>query len=354
MGATIYFLPSSDLALKNRIFYSRPKYRGGVSNNSFWPRFMSACEASGMQIFTFDYWSKDRLREDDILLVQDHPGEALFWRTFHFLKNFGASRGGFLAQRRRFFLENHRFFRRRILWEGESPAIVPYFYKNLENIIASGIYQKIILNTRHDDCSYFNYFDYRDKDFISPNFDDPKEKFIAMINTNVAPHSLTNNELYGERLKAIRYWSDVPGFDLYGYGWDRRPRHPLYFHYGKYVRKVFRGSVADKIKTLSSYKFTICFANCAYRGYVDEKIFDCLAAGSIPIYLGAPDVEKSVPPSCFIDFRRFADYSALHKFLSGLTEADLVKYRAEIRSFLNDYSAVKSMDQLIAEIVGIG
>lgn len=46
----------------------------------------------------------------------------------------------------------------------------------------------------------------------------------------------------------------------------------------------------DKTKTLADYYFSICIENDAYRSYYSEKILDCFACGTIPVYYGAPDI----------------------------------------------------------------
>ena len=345
----LYFVPASETGLNDSMFGGRSPYRGGVSNMDFWRRFAEACRGRGIAARTLDFWSEETAGPDDALLVQNHPGETLLWRTFYFLKH---GRSGFLFRKRKFIFGNRRFFRRRALWQGESPMVVPYIYHRLPALHRSGLYHKIFLLSRGGrDDAYFNYFYYRGDDFVHPAFDAPKKKFLAMVNTNALPHSLAN-ELYGERLRAIRYFSPVPGFDLYGYGWDAMPRHPFYFSYGRYVKKVFRGEVDDKVGKLSEYRFALCFENCSYPGYVSEKIFDCLAAGCVPIYLGAPDITDIVPAECFIDFRKFnGDYAALHRFLDSRTETDMQNYRAAIKRFLQDASTRKSIGSFIDEIV---
>jgi hypothetical protein len=52
---------------------------------------------------------------------------------------------------------------------------------------------------------------------------------------------------------------------------------------------------------LSQYKFTIAFENFSYRGYNTEKLTDPLLAGSVPIYLGNPEITKHFNPACFIN-----------------------------------------------------
>jgi hypothetical protein len=67
-----------------------------------------------------------------------------------------------------------------------------------------------------------------------------------------------------------------------------------------------RGS-ATKLETIARYPFTLAFENSNAVDYVTEKFFDPLIAGSVPIYMGAPNVADFAPgPGSFIDVRDFA------------------------------------------------
>jgi hypothetical protein len=61
----------------------------------------------------------------------------------------------------------------------------------------------------------------------------------------------------------------------------------------------------SKRQFLVPYKFTIAFENYTYPGYNTEKLLDPLLAGSIPIYIGNPDIENQFSPSSFVHGRRF-------------------------------------------------
>jgi len=50
----------------------------------------------------------------------------------------------------------------------------------------------------------------------------------------------------------------------------------------------------------SQYKFVVNFENSSTNGYVTEKIFNVLAAGVVPIYHGAPDINEYVNRKSFV------------------------------------------------------
>ncbi len=78
---------------------------------------------------------------------------------------------------------------------------------------------------------------------------------------------------------------------------------------------------ATKLSTISRYRFTIAIENSIARDYVSEKLFDPLVAGSVPVYLGAPNVEDYAPGlRCLIDVRDFDDPRALAERLQALAD----------------------------------
>ena len=150
---------------------------------------------------------------------------------------------------------------------------------------------------------------------------------------------LSRSELYTERMRAIEFFSRTNDIDLYGVDWDKASRRmgrsripglrraqiaisdwvdtirpdPLLVA----ARKVFKGELETKWETLARYDFALCFENAYIKGYLTEKLFECLRVGTIPIYWGATDIEELVSPDCFIDMRRFADYSELLRILKS-------------------------------------
>jgi hypothetical protein len=72
-----------------------------------------------------------------------------------------------------------------------------------------------------------------------------------------------------------------------------------------------------------------------FDGYVSEKIFDCFFAGTIPIYLGAPDIERYVPPETFIDLRQFRSYADLERFVNDIDDKTAHRYIEAATDFLS-------------------
>lgn len=170
-----------------------------------------------------------------------------------------------------------------------------------------------------------------------PSFEE--RKLCTFISSNL--HSDVENELYSKRKEAICYFEQVgeKEFEFYGKKWNAA-EHPAY-----------RGIAPDKMTAMKGYRTAICYENiCQTQGYISEKIFDCFAAGTIPIYWGASNVETFIPQGCFIDRRQFASMQDLHAFLSALTQEDYDTYLSHIRTFLKSDDAQKFSLRTFADI----
>jgi len=198
-----------------------------------------------------------------------------------------------------------------------------------------------------------------------------RPQFCILIASNRHANCLDERALYAERVKAIRWFeANAPSdFVLYGHGWKvpqkrlgmlgklryRLAKVPP-FLMGKPVFPSYEGPVKSKFTALSQARFSICFENARdIRGYLTEKIFDCLFAGCVPIYWGDPDVEKAIPKNCFIDFRQFQSYQALYGFLKNLSAADYQAYQLAAQQFLASpqfqvFSSVAFAKQIIDSI----
>lgn len=170
------------------------------------------------------------------------------------------------------------------------------------------------------------------------------KKKITLIASN--KHSSEMNELYSERRKAIDFYDGRAEFDLYGFGWE-----------GENL-KSYRGTVDDKLSTLSKYRFCICYENnYGTNGYITEKLFDCFFANCVPIYWGADNVLDYIPENTFIDRRNFSSMRELDDFIEGIDEKQFDEYIANIQSFLNGekfqkFFSVDAYVKTLTDVIG--
>ena len=61
----------------------------------------------------------------------------------------------------------------------------------------------------------------------------------------------------------------------------------------------------DKLQMLKPYKFTLAFENGNVQDYVTEKVYQALASGTLPVYMGAPNIKEFVPDNSIINVADF-------------------------------------------------
>ena len=119
------------------------------------------------------------------------------------------------------------------------------------------------------------------------------------------------------------------------------------------IEAISRGPVKpnDKLSVIRNYRFVVCYENTRLPGYISEKLFDCLFAGCVPVYLGEPNIGKFVPPECFIDRAAFASDAELADFLQKMPYADYARYIAAMRRFIESVERQKFGSQANAQRV---
>jgi hypothetical protein len=159
-------------------------------------------------------------------------------------------------------------------WLGESSEIIP----NLLTIASSNIdglkkyYKKIFTNDRRLIEKDPSFFYYNPPSSNVPWITRPRiyEKknlcsYITSFKSSTSGHKL--------RLELFQKLSTHPIFKDHIFGRDY-----------KYLE--------DKIDGLSSYMFSIVIENAKYPKYYTEKVTDCFATGTIPIYFGDKSISE--------------------------------------------------------------
>jgi len=99
----------------------------------------------------------------------------------------------------------------------------------------------------------------------------PRKKKSVLVAT------LNPGDKYQIRKLIADKWSH--SVDVFGGGWPKSMRN-------------YRGYVSSKVSLLKRYRFCLVMENQRQTGYVTEKLLDCIAAGTVPIYWGAKNIHE--------------------------------------------------------------
>lgn len=208
-----------------------------------------------------------------------------------------------------------------------------------------------------DAKKYFKFF-LPNKIPIEINFDQYLRKNLCTL---IASNKFVSHpkELYSKRVEAIRWFEKYhpDDFDLYGLGWNLPFFKRILSPRKKKIEDLlkfssYNGPVDSKYETLKKYQFAICYENALdFPGYITEKIFDCFFAGCIPIYWGAPNIDKYIPSSTFIDKRNFETYQDLYDYISNMPTEEYHLYLRSIKEFVNSQKIYPFSSECFAEII---
>jgi hypothetical protein len=89
--------------------------------------------------------------------------------------------------------------------------------------------------------------------------------------------------------------------------------------------------IENKETGLDDYMFSVAMENASYSGYFTEKIIDCFATGTIPIYWGDPDIGD------------IFDANGIIKLTEDFTVDSLTPqlYKSKIQSVINNFEISK-------------
>jgi hypothetical protein len=77
------------------------------------------------------------------------------------------------------------------------------------------------------------------------------------------------------------------------------------------------------MKVAKRYKYTMCFENDLYPGYVTEKLLQAYITGTVPIYWGDLGKDNAINRKCFINLK---DFSSTEDFVTFMKNMDDIAY----------------------------
>eukprot|EP01127_Copromyxa_protea_P013020 TRINITY_DN3451_c0_g1_i2.p1 TRINITY_DN3451_c0_g1~~TRINITY_DN3451_c0_g1_i2.p1 ORF type:complete len:422 (+),score=66.38 TRINITY_DN3451_c0_g1_i2:30-1268(+) len=167
----------------------------------------------------------------------------------------------------------------------------------------------------------------------------PKTKGIAFVASNCGyggAHART--KYVKELMKYIPV--DSYGACLHNTDWPQEMRAPVYEDHGK--------SMENKIKLFADYKFVLVFENNNFTDYVTEKLLCALQAGSIPVYMGAPNIDEFLPgTNSIIKTSDFSGPKELAEYLQALIHSEKYDEYLEWKAKPFSASFLKSWDRCV-------
>ncbi len=179
---------------------------------------------------------------------------------------------------------------------------------------------------------------------------------LSAVIVNANKLNLAKSELYTLRRKCI---ANIDNLDLYGDEWNspmtarlkvavievlKNPVRNLvtFSFHSRYWFSRWPSAIApeDKNDILKRYKVSLVIEN--EMTYVSEKLFDVLAAGCIPVYVGPEVSDYGIPNS--LVFQAEPNLRSIEKQINLAIESDYQTFQRELAQWL-DSSEVKSMHQ---------
>lgn len=185
--------------------------------------------------------------------------------------------------------------------------------------------RKILFITENWRCDVSPY------DFLISHFDadfvyGKKNLYLPLFPIYFPPHILEKKpEVTAEKRKFCCFIVSNP----------HQPMRGDFFHFvseymkvdsgGKYLNNIggqIPGTHSEKdiIDFISGYNFCICFENSSCPGYCTEKIAQCMAAGTIPVYWGDPDVCNYFNEKSFLRVKSHEDFQSVREKMKELQE----------------------------------
>ncbi|CAN7047613.1 unnamed protein product [Brassica oleracea var. botrytis] len=82
-----------------------------------------------------------------------------------------------------------------------------------------------------------------------------------------------------------------------------------------------RNERVEKVEALKHYKFSLAFENTNEEDYVTEKFFQSLVAGSVPVVVGAPNIQEFAPsPDSIFHIKQMTDIELIAKRMKCLAD----------------------------------
>lgn len=239
-------------------------------------------------------------------------------------------------------------------WFVETPFIIDLLYKKDKHHLFKKIftYNKDLVDNEkyHYMQSVYSFDPYEEIDM------DKKTVLSMQIASNL--NYVPSRSLYFERRNLVKWFIEnhPEDFEFYGNGWNKM-KSTIQPESQQDFERQYKGYVKNKKETAKKAKFVFAYENSLSKNYISEKIWDVMNAGSVPIYLGADDIEEYVPKTCFINKKDFNTYEELYDTIKNMSDETYRGYISCIKNFVTQpkeksqaTDVVRSVNNIISVI----
>lgn len=211
-------------------------------------------------------------------------------------------------------------------WLGESSEIINglnfAIKRNIDRF--KKIYKKIYTNDRRLIEEYPDFFAYNPPASNKPWIKNPQiydKKHLCSFITSFK--SFTSGHV--KRMMVFRDVQTNPMFEGHLYGRDYNPLN-------------------DKVDGLKDYMFSIAMENAIYPKYYTEKVLDCFATGTVPIYYGDRSIGEDFDLNGIIFLQDLKSFDELNKDM-------YLNMLPAVKNNFEKVMALKSADDCLYESV---
>tara|TARA_R100001244_G_scaffold52337_2_gene45405 strand:- start:3144 stop:3965 length:822 start_codon:yes stop_codon:yes gene_type:complete len=199
--------------------------------------------------------------------------------------------------------------KRKVAWILEPRAIHPHVYEWIEK--NNKLFDYVLTFDSYLIAKGENYLYYpHGMCWIEKHLDCKKENKVSIIASG-------KDYAEGHKLRhsVIKELKDE--LDVFGYGYN---------------------PVDDKAEALSPHMYSVTIENCQQPGYWTEKIVDCFATKTIPIYWGAPEVGDYFDPQGILHFDTVEELKII---LSDLKTTGVEVYERKKKAIERNFKLVE-------------
>lgn len=212
----------------------------------------------------------------------------------------------------------------KVAWCLESPAVQPVVHNNMHLLAGRFDY---VFTYRED------LINYNPQKFLpnSPGGTYVNDEDISLYSENKTKKCslvLSGKKTFPGHILRHQIQACSQGIDFYGWGSPN-------------------GFIDNKIVALKDYKYHFVIENVKAPHYFTEKLIDSLLTGCVPIYYGAPNIDKYFNTDGFVIFNELAD---LHKL--KISNDDFEKRTAAIKeNYELAHNYISSDDYLATKLL---